>query len=197
MPTFGVIPKPAPVAGKKIPRAVVLTANRYEDFELYIPVFRLVEADWHVDIAAPAVERIVGEVGYTIVPDMRIDDVDPAAYDLLLIPGGFPTGAPTTVRNTPHALDVTRHFIAAQKPVAAICHGPYVLVSADVIRGRRLTSYWYDGVPEEIAAAGGTWIDEEVVVDGNLVTARWPMDIPAFTREMMRVAEAWVHRPQP
>ncbi len=188
MPVFGVIPKPAPTAGKKSRRAVVLTADRYEDFELYIPVFRLVEAGWHVDIAAPTTERIVGEVGYTIVPDMLIDAVDPSTYDLLLIPGGFPTGAPTTVRNTPHARKVTTSFMSANKPVAAICHGPYVLVSADVIRGRSLTSYWYDGVPEEIKAAGGNWIDDEVVVDGNLVTARWPMDIPAFTREMMRVA---------
>jgi protease I len=73
--------------------------------------------------------------------------------------------------------------------VAALCHGPYTLISADVIKGRHLTGYWYDGVPEEIKAAGGIYEDREVVVDGNLVTSRWPGDLPAFMRETMRMME--------
>jgi protease I len=71
--------------------------------------------------------------------------------------------------------------------VAAICHGPYLLISANVIAERRLTSFWGDGVPEEIKAAGGTYLNQDVVVDRNLVTSRWPMDLPAFMREVMRL----------
>ena len=70
--------------------------------------------------------------------------------------------------------------------MAAICHGPYLLVSADLVAGRRLTSFWGDGVPDEIRAAGGIYVDEDVVVDGNLITSRWPMDLPAFIQEVMR-----------
>ncbi|MBU6415429.1 DJ-1/PfpI family protein, partial [Patescibacteria group bacterium] len=110
--------------------------------------------------------------------------------DLLIIPGGSPEGAPTTVRNIKKAQDIAKSFFAKQKPVAAICHGPYLLVSADLVRGRRLTSYWGDGVPEEIQKAGGIWVDEPVVRDGNLVTSRWPMDLGAFTREMMKLAQS-------
>ncbi len=87
------------------------------------------------------------------------------------------------------AQEIARSFIAKNKPVASICHGPWLLVSADLVRGRHLTSYWHDGVPEEIKAAGGLWEDTAVVVDGNLVTSRWPADLPAFTAEMMRLVQ--------
>jgi len=170
-------------------RAVVLTADGFEDMELFFPLFRLREAGWEVDVAAPTRERIAGEHGYALVPDLTIDEVDPAAYQLLFIPGGFPDGAPATIRRIPKAHAIARAFFAASKPVASICHGPWTLVSADLVRGRHLTSYWEDGVPEEIRAGGGTWSDEEVVVDGNLVTSRYPMDLPAFMREVMRVVQ--------
>jgi protease I len=171
-------------------RAVVLTADKFEDMELFVPYFRLLDAGAHVDIAAPTMDEISGEHGYRVAPDVLIDDVDPDLYDLLVIPGGFPDGAPATVRAIPHAQEVARAFFAANKPVASICHGPWLLVSADQVRGRRLTSYWHDGVPEEIMAAGGKWEDSAVVVDGNLVTSRWPPDLPAFTAEMMNLVSA-------
>ncbi|MGO4491338.1 DJ-1/PfpI family protein [Arthrobacter sp. 2YAF22_2] len=85
------------------------------------------------------------------------------------------------------AVEIARSFFTANKPVAAICHGPYLVVSADLVKGRRLTSYWGDGVPDEITQAGGTWEDADVVVDGNLVISRWPMDLAAFSREMMKL----------
>jgi protease I len=168
-------------------RAIVLTADEFEDFELFVPYFRLMEEGVAVDVAAPVKETISGENGYFFENvDLTIDEVDPQAYDFLFIPGGSPQGAPTTVRNNTHAQEVARAFFAADKPVAAICHGPYLLVSADLVAGRRLTSYWGDGVPDEIRAAGGIYVDENVVVDGNLITSRWPMDLPAFMREVMR-----------
>lgn len=187
---YGVIPQSSE---DKAPRAIVLSADKFEDLELYVPVFRLVEAGWRVDIAAPETGKITGESNwYFIVANKRIDEIDPDDYDLLLVPGGKPDGAPTTVRHHAHAVEIARSFFAANKPVAAICHGPYLLVSAGVLDGRRLTSYWGDGVPEEITAAGGLWEDAEVVVDRNLVTSRWPMDIAAFLREMMALVRARV-----
>jgi protease I len=167
-------------------RAIVLTADKFEDLEVLVPMLRLQEAVWQVDIAAPTMDPIGGENGYVLKPHLTIDSVDPDDYELLIIPGGFPDGAPNTVRQIPSALEITRSFFAKNKPVAAICHGPWVLASAGVVSARKLTSYWEDGVPEDVKAAGGTWIDEDVVVDGNLITSRWPPDLPAFCREMMK-----------
>lgn len=176
--------RPTPSISKK---ALILTANHFEDTELLVPYFRLLEAGWSVDIAAPEKKAIEGEHGYSLTPDITIEEADPEAYDLLIIPGGFPDGAPNTVRKIKKAQEITKSFFENDKPVASICHGPWTLAAANVIKGRHLTSFWHDGVPEDIKAAGGIWEDKEVVVDGNLVTARWPMDLPAFTREMMKL----------
>jgi protease I len=164
---------------------LILTADKFEDLELFVPYFRLIEAGWEVTIAAPSTDEIGGEHGYSITPDVTFDAVDPQTYELLLIPGGFRDGAPATVRRHKTAIAITRSFVTQNKVVGAICHGPWTLASADVVRGRHLTSFWHDGVPEDITAAGGVWEDKEVVVDGNLITARWPMDLPAFTHELM------------
>jgi protease I len=169
-------------------RVIVLTADQFEDFELFVPYFRFMEEGIAVDVAAPVKEKITGENGYVFENvDLTFDEVDPRLYDLLFIPGGHPHGAPRTVRRSEKAQAIARAFFDADKPVAAICHGPYLLISANVIAERRLTSFWGDGVPEEIKAAGGTYLNQDVVVDGNLVTSRWPMDLPAFMREVMRL----------
>jgi protease I len=168
-------------------RAIILTADKFEDFELFVPYFRLMEEGVAVDVAAPAKETLTGENGYYFENvDLTFDEVDPQEYDLLFIPGGPPQGAPTTVRKSVKAQEIARAFFEAGKPVAAICHGPYLLVSAGLVAGRRLTSFWGDGVPDEIRSAGGIYVDEDVVVDGNLITSRWPMDLPAFMQEVMR-----------
>lgn len=181
---YGVIPQDAKARRK----AVVLSADKFEDLELYVPVFRLIEAGWHVDIAAPEQGKIGGESNwYYIVANKTIDEIDPEEYDLLVIPGGSPNGAPTTIRKNKKAQEIAKSFFAKQKPVAAICHGPWLLAEADLVRGRKLTSFWGDGVPEDIMKAGGEWVDEPVVRDGNLVTSRWPMDIAAFNRELMKL----------
>ena len=181
---YGVIPQ----TGDSGRKAVVLSADRFEDLELYVPVFRLIEAGWTVDIAAPAEGKITGESDwYYVIANRRIDDIDPDTYDFLLLPGGTPQGAPTTIRKNKKAQEIARSFLRKDKPVAAICHGPWLLADADLVRGRRLTSYWHDGVPEAITKAGGNWVDEPAVCDRNLVTGRWPMDIAAFNREMMKL----------
>ncbi len=187
-PEYGVIPQEDAAADAR--KAIVLSAEKFEDLELYVPVFRLVEAGWKVDIAAPQAGKITGESNwYYVIANKAFAEIDPDDYDLLFIPGGSPAGAPTTVRNDPKAVEIARSFFAKDKPVAVICHGPYLLVSADLVRGRHLTSYWGDGVPEEITAAGGLWEDRDVVVDGNLVSSRWPMDLAAFLREVMQMLE--------
>jgi len=173
-------------------KAIILTANHFEDMELFFPYFRLLEEGIMVDVAAPRKQKLTGENGYIFENvDLAFADVNPDDYDLLVIPGGAPEGAPTTVRKNKKALEITKAFFKASKPAAVICHGPYTLVSADVVRGRHLTGYWYDGVPEEIEAAGGHYVDKEVVVDGNLVTSRWPADLPAFMRETMKMIQRY------
>jgi protease I len=169
-------------------KALVLTANQFEDMELYFPVFRLREEGWDVTIAAPTIQIIYGEHDYELKPDLTIDEVSPDDYQLLIIPGGSPDGAPTTVRKILKAQDIAKSFFVNNKLVATICHGPYTLVSAGLVKGRHLTSYWHDGVPEEIQNAGGIWEDKEVVVDKNLISSRWPMDLPVFMREVMIAA---------
>jgi protease I len=168
-------------------RAVILTANEFEDMELFFPYFRLLEEGVEVDIAAPQTGEILGENGYSLKITRTIAEVDPDQYDLLIVPGGSPTGAPAEVRKSGKAQEIARSFFAKNKPVASICHGPWLFVSADLVRGRHLTSIWEDGVPDDIKAAGGIYEDKEVVVDGNLVTSRSPVDLPAFMREMLRL----------
>ncbi len=168
-------------------KAIILTADKFEDFELYFPFFRLLEEGLEVDIAAPAKGHIEGEHGYDLEVEKSFDEIHPAEYDILLIPGGSPNGAPSVVRKDSKAQAIAKAFFSANKPVCAICHGPWLLASSDVLKGRHLTGYWYDGVPEDIKKAGGLYQDAEVVVDGNLVTSRFPGDLPAFMRETMRL----------
>jgi protease I len=173
-------------------RVVILTADAFEDLELFYPMFRLLESGAVVDVAAPTLDPIQGEHGYRLKPAKTIDQVNADDYDLLIIPGGFPDGAPATVRKHPKAVAITRAFFAGKKPVASICHGPWTLADADVVRGRHVTSYWHDGVPEDLKRAGAVFEDRSVVVDGNLVTSRWPLDLPDFMREVMALV-----RPEP
>ena len=167
-------------------KALILTADKFEDMELFFPYFRLLEEGIKVDIAAPKKGHIEGEHGYDLEIEKTFDEVKPEDYDILLIPGGSPDGAPATVRKDARAQVIARAFFKSNKPVSSICHGPWLLASADLVKGRKLTSYWYDGVPEDIKKAGGIYQDSEVVVDGNLVTSRYPGDLPAFMRETIQ-----------
>jgi protease I len=168
-------------------KALILTADKFEDMELFFPYFRLLEEGLEVDIAAPKKGHIQGEHGYDMEVVKTFESVNPEDYDILLIPGGSPDGAPARVRKDSKAQAIAKSFFSANKPVSSICHGPWLLASSGLVKGRRLTSYWYDGVPEDIKKAGGIYEDKEVVVDGNLVTSRYPGDLPAFMRETMRM----------
>jgi protease I len=155
-------------------KALLLTADRFEDLEVMVPKIRLEEAGWEVELAAPERGTVTGEHGYTVRARQELDEVEPEAYSLLVLPGGPPDGGAGTVRRYRSARRIAQHFMEEGRPVAAICHGPSTLVSAGVLEGRRLTSVPRDGVPDEIEEAGGAWEDAAVVVDGNLVTSRTP-----------------------
>ncbi len=166
-------------------RALIFSADNFEDSELLVPYYRLKEEGIEVDVATPAGGTIRGKHGYEVKADLRIADADPDLYDLLVLPGGK---APETVRMDAAALAVCRRFFEVRKPVAAICHGPQTLISAGLLRGRRATCY--RSVADEMREAGALYEDSEVVVDGNLVTSRQPSDLPAFLREMMRLVQS-------
>lgn len=163
-------------------RALIVTADQYEDSELAEPLRRLLENGVRVDIAAPRAGRITGKHGHKAVAGLSLDAVRPEDYDLLLLPGGK---APAGLRKNPDAVAIARHFLEADKPVAAICHGPQVLVATGLLAGRNATCY--RDVRRELEAAGAKYANREVVVDGNLVTSRQPADIPAFMRAIFRI----------
>ncbi len=167
-----------------MPRALIITGDGFEDIELLYPYYRLVEAGFEVVIAAPRKGKVAGKHGYEVEVHASLDEVDPASFDALVLPGGR---GPERARVHPRAGEIVAHFMDEGKPVAAICHGPQLLITARRVSGRRLTSYW--GIKDDLVVAGAEWVDEPVVVDGNLVTSRYPPDIPFWMREFFRLLE--------
>jgi len=161
--------------------ALIISGDGFEDQELLVPRDELRADGFTVDVVTPGAQAIQGKRGAVVNADGDIDGTDAAAYDLLVLPGGK---APAALRKDPKVLSLARHFMAAHKPVAAVCHGPQILVSADVLRGKKATSY--AAVAAELKAAGADYIDGEVVVDDNLITSRKPADLPAFVRAIRR-----------
>lgn len=161
-------------------RALILTANHFEDSELRVPQDRLRRHGIEVEVASDRGGKIAGKHGYEVDSSRPFQVIDPDAYDLLLIPGGQ---APAAFRWNEAALEIVRDFFEKDKPVAAICRGPQVLISAGVMQGRRATCY--SSLVEELKGAGATYEDREVVVDRNLITSRRPSDLGAFTREII------------
>jgi protease I len=170
--------------GKKV---AILAADMFERVELEEPRKALEDAGAEVEVVSIHDGEIQGfdhfEPANTVKVDKTIEEVSPDDYDALLIPGGV--GNPDQLRGDENVVSFAREFYKAGKPMAVICHGPWVLVEAGVVRGKRLTSW--PTLETDIRNAGGEWVDEEVVVDGNLVTSRKPDDIPAFNREMLRI----------
>lgn len=167
---------------EKAKRALILTADGFEDSELFYPYYRLQEAGVRVDVAGPKAGALTGKVGYVFQAQLSFADVRPADYDVLVLPGGK---APEAVRQSELAVGLARTMFEAGKGIAAICHGPQVLISAGVLRGRKATSY--RGIRDDMVLAGADYVDAEVVVDGKLVTSRTPADLPAFGRELARL----------
>ena len=165
-------------------KALIVSADHFEDSELLYPLYRLQEEGLQVDVASIARGKINGKHGYEIVVDKALRDIEPKAYDLLVLPGGK---APSKLRKEPAAVAIAQDFMRSNKPVAAICHGPQILITAGVLEGRRATCY--HSVAEELQESGALYEDSKVVVDGKLVTSRQPSDLPAFMREILRLLE--------
>jgi protease I len=167
-------------------RVAILATDGYEQVELERPREALREAGAHVQIVSPKTDKIKawdkGHWGHEISVDLALDRARPEDFDALMIPGGVMN--PDKLRMIPEAIDFVRSFFDQGKPVAAICHAPWMLIEARVVRGRTLTSW--PSLRTDMENAGADWVDREVVVDGGLVTSRKPDDIPAFCREMIR-----------
>lgn len=163
-------------------KALIISADNFEDLELFYPLNRLKEEGVDVKIASMEKGSINGKHGYSANVDLTFNDVNPEGYDLLVISGGK---APEKVRLNEKALEITKHFFDRNKPVAAICHGSQVLISAGVAKGRKATCYI--GVRDDLKVAGASYEDKEVVVDGNLITSRNPNDLYAFGKEIVKL----------
>jgi protease I len=167
-----------------LPRALILVGPEFEDIEALYPYYRLLEAGFETLFASKEKGTLKGKHGYEIKVHLSLDEVNPKDFDLLVIPGGR---GPERIRIYREAVEIVAHFMDNNKPVAAICHGPQLLISARRVSGRRLTSYW--GIKDDVEAAGGLWVDEPVVVDDNLVTSRYPGDIHLWMREFFKLLE--------
>lgn len=169
-------------------RAVaVLVTNGFEESEMTEPRAALQEAGAKVTLVAPgggAAKSWAGkDWGQSFDSDAALDGVAAADFDALVLPGGVFN--PDTLRTDAAAVKFVRDFVDGGKPVAAICHGPWTLIEAGAVKGRRMTSY--PSVRTDLVNAGADWVDEEVVVDDGLVTSRKPDDLPAFNRAMIEV----------
>ncbi len=163
-------------------KALIISADNFEDSELLVPYYRLKEEGAQVDIASLKKGKIKGKHGYEVEVNKLFQEINPDDYDILILPGGK---APATIRKEKRALEIARHFFEKEKPVSAICHGPQTLISAGLLKDKHVTCY--KSVADEIKKAGAVYEDREVVVDGKLVTSRQPSDLPAFMRETLKI----------
>jgi protease I len=156
-------------------RVLFFVGECYEDMELWYPLYRLQEAGAETVIAGQSIETFSGKHGYPCTAEALIDSMQESQFTALVIPGGF---MPDKLRRDPKVLDLCRQFNHSGKLIGMICHAGWIPISADILRGRTVTST--PGIKDDIVNAGATWKDEAVVTDGNFVSARRPADLPAF-----------------
>ena len=163
-------------------KVAILIDQLYQDSEVTDPLAELQKAGFIVDVIGPNVsEEYIGKKGTKIKATKSIEEVTSKDYMGVVIPGGW---APDKMRMNEKMVSFVKEINAKGNPIASICHGGWMLVEADVVRGKKVTSY--ASIKTDLKNAGGKWSDEEVIVDGNLITSRTPSDIPAFNREMIK-----------
>jgi deglycase len=166
-------------------RILIIATNGFEQAELEVPRDRLRDAGAQVDVASPDGKEIRGwdkkDWGRTVPVDLKIGASKMDDYDALVIPGGVMS--PDKLRIDDDAMALVKAFLASDKVVAAVCHGPWLLVQADALRGRQATSY--KSIRKDLENAGAKWVDEEVVVDNGIITSRKPDDLHAFTAKII------------
>ncbi len=166
------------LSGKRI---AVLAENNYQDLELWYPLLRLREEGAEVKVVGTgSADTYTSKHGYPVAVDVAADQVSADDFDAIVIPGGY---APDLMRRYPAMVGLVRDAFQQGKVVAAICHAGWVLVSAGILKGRRVTSFF--AIKDDLVNAGAEWVDEEVVQDGNLITSRMPSDLPAFCRAII------------
>jgi len=170
-------------------RVLIVASDGFEESELFGPHEILLDRGAKVVLAAPDLNPIQATVhddpGRTIRPDITIDEARVDDFDALILPGGVRN--PDHLRTNKVAVDLVRTFAAEGKPVAAICHGPWLLVEADILRGRTATSW--PSIRTDLRNAGAHVVDEAAVTDGNIVTSRQPEDVPFFTEALIKLIE--------
>ncbi len=166
------------LAGKKV---AVLAEDNYQELELWYPYYRLQEAGAEVVLlGSGAKDQFHSKNGYPVRVDMDAADARAADFDAVVVPGGF---APDKMRTVPGMINLVKEMNDQEKVVAAICHAAWVLVSADVLKGKRATCF--KNIKDDLVNAGAEYVDEEVVIDGNIITSRTPPDLPAFCRAIV------------
>ena len=167
-------------------RIAVLVADQYQDMEVWYPLLRFREDGARtVAVGEVAGKTYASKRGYPVVADKSLAEVSATDFDAVVVPGGW---APDTLRQDERVLRLVREMDRAGKVVAAICHAGWVLCSADILRGRKVTCF--PAIKDDMIHAGADYVDAEVVVDGNLITSRVPTDLPAFCREIARALAA-------
>jgi len=169
-------------------RVAVVIANNFEDVEVTSPVQAVESAGAEFVLIGIEPGRVKGKKGHVFTVDTTFDDLPADAidrFDMLIIPGG---GAPENLRIVDKAVDFTKRFVESGKPVASICHGPQLLISADVLKGRKVTSV--NKIRDDVKNAGGLYEDSELVVDGNLISSRTPHDLEVFDQAIVEALAA-------
>jgi protease I len=167
-------------------RIAILAENNYQEMELWVPYYRLKEEGAEVKIVgAGGAKSYTSKLGYPVNVDVQADAVSAADFDAVVVPGGY---APDIMRRHEAMVRLVREATQKGKVVAAICHAGWMLASAGVIKGKRVTSFF--SIKDDMINAGAKWVDEEVVIDGNLITSRTPADLPAFCREIVHAMAA-------
>jgi len=166
------------LSGKRI---AVLAGDNYQELELWYPLLRFQEAGAQVTVVGEGTGRVhTSKHGYEVKADIAASEAKPNDYDAIVIPGGY---APDLMRRNPAMVGLVKDAYNKGKVVAAICHAGWMLASADIIRGKRLTSFY--SIKDDMVNAGAKWEDEPVVRDGRLITSRIPQDLPFFCKEII------------
>jgi protease I len=163
-------------------RVAILIEQKYEELEVWYPVYRLREAGCAVTLVGPEAGKVYpSKLGYPATANKGVSSVTADDFDALIVPGGF---APDYIRRHPALLKLVREVFEAGKPVAAVCHGPWVFCSVGCLKGRTATGF--HSIKDDMVNAGATFVDREVVVDGNVITSRKPDDLPAFVVAILK-----------
>lgn len=164
-------------------KIIALIGEDFEDLELSYPVLRLREAGCEVTLVGEEANHVYhGKYGVPWTSDAAFGDINPDDYDGILVPGGW---APDKLRRFPIVLDMVRSMDAAKKPIGEICHAGWVLISAGILKGKTVTST--PGIRDDMTNAGAVWVDEPSVVDGHIISARRPPDLPEYMKDYLRV----------